>query len=327
VCIGLAVVGFPGSASANPSEARRLLNRGEYEAARERYQSLADAANSSSRRAALRLGEGLAAYRGGDFRGARAGFSGALLGPDPQVRRKAHTGLGNSLFQLGWIGLADSAYPADPTQVPDLDQFDAIARERIARMLDSPEPDDGETDGFARIRDTILNWSDAARHFQSALDLDPRDASALANRRTTMAFLERLRDLLQEERDDTEQSIPEPSQGEGGGEGEPDTGEGEPGEEPDQKGEGGDDPDSEGQGGERPDESDPSDRDGDPDDEPRDGEPQESETESGDEGNVGVDPNETPEERARRILNENADVETGPLNPGRRQFMLPEKDW
>ena len=39
------------------------------------------------------------------------------------------------------------------------------------------------------------------------------------------------------------------------------------------------------------------------------------------------DPDETPEERARRILQENADLEKGPLTPGRREFRPPEKDW
>jgi len=332
-CIGLAAFCFTGFANANPSEARRLLDRGDYEGARDRYRELAESANSASRRAALHLGEGLAAYRARDFRSARAGYSGALLGPDPQVRRNAHLGLGNSLFQLGWIGLAESPYPGDSAQVPDLDQFDAIARERIARMLDSPEPEVGETDGFARIRDTILNWSDAARHYQSALELDPGDSSALANRRTTMAFLERLRDLLEEERDETEQSIPEPSPGEGEGQPEPQPGDGEePGEEPGENGEDGEEKDPESQSGDQPDESDQSGSDGQSEDEPREdepreGEPQDGEPDPNDEEPGEIDPNETPEERARRILSENADVETGPLNPGRRQFMLPEKDW
>jgi len=318
-CIGLAAVCFSGFANANPAEARRLLDRGDYKAAREHYQELAEAANSAARRAALQLGEGLAAYRGGDFRGARAGYSGALLSPDPTVRRSAHLGLGNSLFQLGWMGLAESAYPSDPALVPDLDQFDAIARERIARMLDSPEPEVGETDGFARIRDTIINWSDAARHYQSALDLDPGDSSALANRRTTMAFLERLRDLLQEEFDETSQSMPEPSPGEGEGQPQPEPGEGAGGDEPEENGEGGEDEDTERQPGDEDEESgDPGAED--PEDDAGQAESEESESED-------IDPNETPEERARRILSENADVETGPLNPGRRDFMLPEKDW
>lgn len=310
------------------------MDRGAYEDARERYQSLADGARTENRRAAFRLGEGLAAYRGGDFRAARSGFSGALLSSDPEVRRNAHLGMGNSLFQMGWDGLAESAYPADPAEVPDLDAFDAIARERIARMLDNPAPEVGETEGFARIRDTIINWSDAVRHYQSALALDQGDESALANSRTTMVFLERLRDLLEEERDETEQSMPDPQSGEGEPEPQPQPGEGEPGEgDPDEEpgeGEPQEDPNGEGE----PDESEADGRDGepDPDADPSDGDgegdPQEPQPEPAESENTeDGDPNETPEERARRILSENADVETGPLNPGRREFLPPEKDW
>jgi hypothetical protein len=39
------------------------------------------------------------------------------------------------------------------------------------------------------------------------------------------------------------------------------------------------------------------------------------------------DPNESPEQQARRILMENADLEKGPLTPGRQEFHSPEKDW
>ncbi len=324
-------MGLSGIAQANPAEARRLLDRGAYEDARERYQSLADGARTENRRAAFRLGEGLAAYRAGDFRGARSGFSGALLSSDPEVRRNAHLGMGNALFQMGWDGLAESPYPADPAAVPDLDAFDAVARERIARMLDNPAPEVGETEGFARIRDTIINWTDAARHYQSALDLAPGDDSAIANRRTTTAFLERLRDLLEEERDETEQSMPEPSEGEGEGQPQPQPGEGEDGEgEPQEEPGEGEEPENE--TGEGEPDADADGRDGEPQDDPSpgEGEPQEQEQEpepSESEGTEEVDPDETPEERARRILSENADVETGPLNPGRREFHPPEKDW
>ena len=38
--------------------------------------------------------------------------------------------------------------------------------------------------------------------------------------------------------------------------------------------------------------------------------------------------NESPADRARRILGENADLERGPLIRNRRhEFLRPEKDW
>ncbi len=332
-CLGLVVAGSTGLATANPAEARRLLDRGAYESARDLYEELADRTNSASRRASLRMGQGLAAYRAGDFRGARAGYSDALLSPDSKVRKSAHHGMGNSLFQLGWLGLADAPYPANPADTPDLDAFDRMVRERIGNMLDSPEPESGETDGFVRIRNTILNWSDAARHYQSALEIDPRDRAVLHNRRTTLVFLERLQELLEEEQNETEQSMPEPTPGEGEPQPEPQPGEGEESEEPGDTGEEGDateeqgdessgDPRQQGEQDGEPEE-------GESDGEPQDEEPDDDEPQSGDEEQESepVDPNESPEDRARRILSENADVETGPLNPGRREFLPPAKDW
>lgn len=311
-----------------------MLENGAFDRARDHYRQLADESHSSDRRAALRLGQGLAAYRAGDFRGARTGYSEALLSSDHAVRHRAHHGLGNSLFQLGWIGLADAPYPADPQQTPDLDTLDRIARERIAQMLDAPEPENGETDGYVRIRNTILNWSDAARHYQSAMEIDPSHAGVLANHRTTLAFLERLEEILREEHDETQQSLPMPSPGEGppqqpesgpGEEpqdGEPENpGENEPPEQP--NGDSSDNPGSESGQGEPSGE--PQDDEPDGESQPQDGEspPGEAENQEPDPG----DPNESPEERARRILSENADVETGPFNPGRREFLPPAKDW
>ena len=41
----------------------------------------------------------------------------------------------------------------------------------------------------------------------------------------------------------------------------------------------------------------------------------------------GENPNESPQESAHRILKENADLEKGPLTPGRREFRDASKDW
>ncbi|MEI6608086.1 MAG: hypothetical protein WCP35_22510, partial [Verrucomicrobiota bacterium] len=53
---------------------------------------------------------------------------------------------------------------------------------------------------------------------------------------------------------------------------------------------------------------------------PTDGDPQ-----AGD--HPAPKPDETPEERARRILGENADLEKGPLRSGRIEYNNPEQDW
>ncbi|MEI7912046.1 MAG: hypothetical protein WCK77_20635, partial [Verrucomicrobiota bacterium] len=43
--------------------------------------------------------------------------------------------------------------------------------------------------------------------------------------------------------------------------------------------------------------------------------------------NPGPKPDESPEQRARRILAENADLEKGPRRSGHFEFNNPEQDW
>jgi len=305
--------------ASSADDAKKLLEEKRYKEATTAYRSLAERSKFAQRSARYRLGEGISAYRAGDFRAARSAYSFALLSPDSQVARNAHTGMGNSLFQLGWQGLSgEDAYPVEPGEIPDLDRFDELVKERLARMLEAEEPEVGETDGYARFRAMILNWTDAIRHYDSVLEKFPNDPTARENKKTTLVYLKRLSELLEQEEQETEEAMPQsgegqPQPGEGPGEG------GEPGEEP---GEEGQDP-GEGDGpgeGEEPGE--------------KGGNGEENEDGKGDGGDEaedgkggGRDPNESPEERARRILSENADGETGPLSPGRREFRNPEKDW
>jgi hypothetical protein len=183
-------------------------------------------------------------------------------------------------------------------------------------MGEAEPPESGETNEFIRIDSIIVNWADAIRHYRSALEKNPDAETARRNEELAMGYLVRLKELLEEEKEQTEQEIaqmeqaqPQPGDGpgqegepgEGEGEGEPqEKGEGAEGEKPEEKGEGGDEDPEKGDEGKEPDESD---------------------------SKGEADPNETPEERARRILSENADLQKGPLTPGRREFRSPEKDW
>jgi Ca-activated chloride channel homolog len=258
----------------------------------------------------------LAAYQKGDFRSARAAYSEAMLSRDAQVRGNSHLGAGQSLFQLGWFSLADDAYPHDAKSAPTLADFDEIVRTK----LDELRSGDESAAATDTIKTLITNWADAVRHFDSAHAANPQSHPPASNRSLVMTYLKRLQELLEEDREQTEQSLPDPQQGEGEpqprkpGEGDPDEN-GEP-----QEGEG---PQSEGDQGE----NDEKPKDGSGDDE------QESDNKSGDKqeqdenGKSPEDPGESPEERARRILQENADTEKGPLSPGRIEFNPPEKDW
>jgi len=292
------------------AEANDAFAREQFDQARDTYRSLADA-KDGKKAARYRLAEGLAAYEALDFRGARQAYSGALLSEEDKVAGEAHEGLGNTLFQLGWMGLSGSRYPSGE-QIPDLDKFDEMVREQLAKMSEAEVPETGETSEFIRLDSIILNWADAVRHYRSALVKDPGNKGSRHNSELTMAYLKRLAELLDEEKEQTEQEMPQPGegqpqQGEGDGEGEPQDGEGGP---QDEQGEGGQEEDDEGSGA-------------DGDEEEKDGGEKPGENDS----DEVRDPNESPEDRARRLLKENSDLEKGPLTPGRREFRSPEKDW
>lgn len=295
-------------------DARKAFGEGRFDDARDAYRSLAGDKASEETAARYRLGEGLSAYSAEDYRGARTAYSEALLSEDADVESKAHEGMGNTLFQLGWMGLSGSRYP-EGGGIPDMGKFDELVREQLKRMAEAEPPESGETNEFIRLDSIILNWTDAVRHYRSAFMKDPSAASAVRNEELTMNYLNRLQELLEEEKQQTEEQMPQPGEGqpqpgegepqEGDGEGEPQDGQGDQpkengdsgkGEKEQDKGKGGDKEDEEGDKGKKPDDA-------------------------------AADPNESPEQRAGRILSENADLEKGPLAPGRRDFMPPGKDW
>ena len=290
------------------SEAKAALLKNKHQEAQESYKKLAEEAFSKDQAARYRLGEGTAAYRRGDLRAARTAFSAALLSSEPSVLAQSHLGLANSLFQLGWVGLTDDAYPTDPKAVPDLDRFDTLVKERLAKLKQSESPEDGEKNGYVRIESLITNWADAVIHYSST---QPTDPAATQNRALTLTYLKRLQELLVQEKNETEQAMPQPSPGEG----KPQEGEGE--------GEG------EGKGKGKPNEKDGEggDKENDPNDGPGKRPKDKKDEADGKCDSKEGDPNESPQERARRILKENSDSEKGPLSPGRREFRDPEKDW
>ncbi len=298
-------------------DARKAFSEERFDEARDRYRSLADAKGGGGRSAGYRLGEGLSAYEAQDYRGARTAYSEALLAEEPEVAAKAHEGMGNTLFQLGWMGLSGSRYP-EGQGIPDMGKFDELVREQLKRMGEAEPPESGETNEFIRLDSIILNWTDAVRHYRSALAKNPADKGAERNAELTMNYLIRLKELLEEEKEKTEQEMQQQQQGEGQGQGEPQEGEGDGQPQDGQGGQGGEDK-KDGEGGEKGDKDkgkggDKKDDDGDKGKKP-------------DDKKGEADPNETPEDFARRKLSENADVEKGPPSAGRRDFMPPEKDW
>ena len=310
----LAVFLMPDPSQADDAKkAAQFLSDKNFSAAAQTYGKLAKETSSSNLRARYHLGEGVASLRGGSFKSARSAFSKSLDAKNPGVLAEAHLGMANSLFQLGWLELAGSAYPQDPAQSPDMAKFDQIARSRIKKLAEAEE--DGEVE---KIKALITNWTDSVRHCDSVIKQSETNSAAKNNRHMTITYLKRLRELLEEEKDCAAQSMPMPQPGEDG-ESEPDEGDGDSNENQD-----GDQPNkdskSPGDKGDKKREK----NDGSDGKEPK---PKDDSGEDKKKDDKGNDPNETPEKRARRILKDSADLEKGPLTPGQREFNPPAKDW
>lgn len=300
--------------AASPSAARKAFSEERYDDARDVFRSLAEKNEGRKKEEYYRLGEGVAAYQAQDYRAARMAYSGALLSEDDQVVSEAHTGLGNTLFQLGWMGLSGSSYGRDGL-APDLEKFDLLVRAQFEKMSTADVPETGETNEFIRFQSIILNWADTVRHYQSALVKNAENEAAEKNSELTLIYLRRLRELIEEEKGQAEQELQQAEQSQQG-QGQPQPGEGQPGE--GQPGE-----------GEPGDESQPGDGEGQEENSSGAAEEEEEEESKGEEEGEeeAENPNESPEERARRILSENADMEKGPASRGDRRFREPEKDW
>ena len=299
------------------AEAKAALRERRFPEARAAYQELAAGATLPDRRARFLLGEGNAAYQAKDYKDARTAFSRALLGSDSAVRVASLVGLGNTLFQIGWQNLAGESYPAGAQPAPDLPRFDALVQARLAKLREAAPPAQGEAAGYAGLEALVTNWTDAVRHFESALTVDLANPQAGNNRTTTLAYLDRLRELLADDAQQTEQAIPPPQAGEGQPEpGQPKPKDQPPGHEGDTPGP--KPPGKQGQGKLNPN---PNDEAPPPDDKSG------KKNDDKDSGQPANHPDEPPAQRARRILNENADLEKGPLTPGHREFLPAEKDW
>lgn len=216
----------------------------------------------------------------------------------------AQFGLGNTQFQLGWQGLTGQSFPTDQEQIPNLDRFETLVKEKLAELRQKELPDTGETELFRTFDSIIVNWVDAIRHYDSAGKETPSVKGPKENRTTTLAYLKRLKELLKEEESQAQQAMQQ------AGMGQPQQGEGEEGNAGDEEGNGdGNNPRDDGGG--------------------NDGQEKNKKGRGGDDdkNKESKDPNESEADRARRLLKENSDMEKGPLTPGRREFRDPEKDW
>lgn len=281
-------------------------------------------APGGERSARLRLGEGTDAYRRDNLREARGKLSEALLARDPAVQAAAHHNLGVTLLESGWRQLSGGQpYPSDPAKAPEmLEEFVAA---KTAEWLAAKEPADSPSPAFHAFESVILSWTDAVRHFDSAVRADPARDDSRHNRELAAELLNRLRDQLQKQADQTESQLPEqqPQQQQSpGDQQQKDPSDGQQGDpNAPQK----PNPDQDRKDGKQPEQP--------PEQPPNHGgndqqEPPQTEQGKADRKQQPDRADETPAQRARRLLGENADLEKGPLIRNRRhELFQPDKDW
>lgn len=295
------------------ADARAALQNKDFSRAQELFRLLAKEKNPlSDEHAALQLGKATADYRLNDFAEARKSYSSALTAEDSAIRSAAHQGMGNTLFQLGWMELSDgSTYPGEEQ---GLQQFDELLQARMKEWMEDTETDAKTlSEGYRKMQTILLNWADAVRHAQSATQLRPDNQDAAQNGVVARKYLEKLRQKMEQQQQEMqaqmqgqgEQEGQEPGQGEGDQEGEGE-GEGQP---------------KEGQGDQE--KGDKGDGEKDPNGKTPEGEKPDPKNEHGKDRKAG----ETKEEHALRKLNENADLQRGIVAPGRHEYRRPAKDW
>jgi Ca-activated chloride channel family protein len=300
------------------ADARLALESKDYKSAQQLFEQLSQKESPLSEDfAALQLGKATADYRLGEYPEARQSYSRALTAEDSTIRSSAHQGMGNTLFQLGWQELSKGeAYPGE-TDGPA--QFDELLQARIKEWMEDDKTDAKESsEGYRTMQSILLNWADAVRHSQSALQLRPDNTDAKTNGEVARHYIEKLRQKMEEQQEEMQAQME--GQGEGGEGQEPGEGEGE-GEEPGE-GKGKDGEPGEGENGE-----DPNGKNGDKETD-TDGKPREDEK-ADPKNSHGADkkPGETKEEHALRKLNENADIQRGIVAPGRYEYRRPARDW
>jgi len=296
-------------------EGKAANERGDHEAAHEHFHEAAESA-TGERGAQLHLASGASASKAKLWGSAVSSYSQALLANNTEIKQDAHYGLANSLFYLGssredqaerqkaWVGAVkhyEESLKIEPTKEAE-ENLSFV--KSLLKKDQSEEQEDKEDKEESEEKDDKEESSDEE---ESKKD-DQEDS-------------EKGKDDPTDQEDKTkEEQSDDPKEG---GEPKPEDGDPKDGEDDPKKEEG-----KEGQ----PDESEKKDGEGESD--PQESEKSESDQEKGEEDEMAnlqqeekPPKEETAEERARRILNQQADFGKRPPSSQRRVLRRPKKDW
>jgi len=287
--------------------------RGDHEAAHEHFYEAAESA-TGERSAQLHLASGASASKAKLWGSAVSSYSQALLASNTEIRQDAHYGLANSLFYLGsshedqaerqkaWGGAVkhyEESLKIEPTKEAEENLSfvkSLLKKDQSEEQEDKDESE--EKDDKEESSDEEESKKDDQEDSEKAAD-DPKDQEGKPK---------------EEQSDDPKEK------------GDPKPEDGDP-----KDGEAGDPKKEEGKEG-QPDKSEK--KDGQKESDPQESEASESDQEKGEEEEMAnLQPEEKPpkeetaEERARRILNQQADFGKRPPSSQRRVLRRPKKDW
>ncbi|MBK1853512.1 VWA domain-containing protein [Verrucomicrobiaceae bacterium 5K15] len=298
-------------------QAEDFYNRKDYRQALKLFSKALPNTSGEDRRA-IQFSIGSSAYKLKDWQTANDYLSSALLTENPKLQEQVHYNLGNALFMTGWSQFK-------PVENPEQDATD-----------------DKESYHVEDLDAAITAVEDSIDHFQATLALNLNHANAATNLEAAQKLLDELKNQQQQEQEKQQQQQNQQQQGEQdpkekeGEKEQSDQGEkpdDQPGdgnqEKPDDKGNEGEQGENgeqqEGDQGEQSDDKDPNEQ-----GEGEQGDRESQQPPSGeqpDPKDMERQEGESEEAYAARVLKDNSDAETRPVQRRLLRLRRPAKDW
>lgn len=258
----------------------------------------------NSERHAIEFSIATSAYRLKQWQEAIRYFSQSLVSENSKLQEESHYSLANSLFQRGWEIL-------NPTETADQEPQDLDPN-----APSSPLQPEEEQEAVAPDKTQVITlWEDAISHYQAALTLNPEHADAEHNLTEVEKLLNQLKKEQEQEEQQQQQEQEQQDQEDEENEEEQE------GEEGDQEQEGEEGEESEDESEEEGEEGEESDQEGDSSNQSS------SSDQSQQSEQVEQQEGESEEEFSARILEEQSDLETRPVQTRLRYPKRPSKDW
>jgi len=296
--------------------AESAYERKDYSAALELFRkALSD--TSGEDRYAVQFAMGTSAYRLKQWEKSTTYFSAALLTNNQTLQENIHYNLGKSLFRTG-------LHTLHPEQ-----ENESIFRNIIQKLFSLDDPEQTTSIPPEALQKVITLWQDSISHYQAAIDINPENQRAASNQKNVKLLLDLLQQSQQKKQEQEQNKDPD-DQGhhpETDPNNDPDQQEGE---NPKEKGEG-DEPDKDSKNKGEGDQQDPNKdesnnkKNDDSDNNDKQGDQQKNNPK--DKPDMKRQTGETEEAYAARILKENSDSETRPIQHRIRQLRRPAKDW